>query len=361
MPRKPKVPSSVVVAQVNDSAGPPVPIQDGETESQMMVGLDHAPDVSEEEDGEFAEDISEEEDGEFAEDVSEEGEEEDGEFAAAVSNDDEDGAEMDVTEHQLSDVMDVHQLEESIHMQSQLRNAEEEIEAGAAPMDASMAEPPADKEGSSEAGDEMEGSQSEVEASVGDLDRDEQDLPAWYRIFDLNVVETPEGCEMPHISGDSPANRVCDSVPDLAAQMNQQTKYASSEIQGQDEHAGANHSLEYGHDLSKYDLNNVADEHAQDDTSNTQGQDEDSGDNQLLEDEHDLSKCDLNHEADADAQDNYLLSNEEIRLNHGMSENGADSCCLSNEQMLLKKNADEQDHDDHQLENEQMLFRSGNI
>ncbi|GJN41505.1 hypothetical protein PR202_gn00891 [Eleusine coracana subsp. coracana] len=267
---------------------------------------------------------------------------------------------MDVTEHQLSDVMDVHQLEESIHMQSQLRNAEEEIEAGAAPMDASMAEPPADKEGSSEARDEMEGPQSEVvEASVGDLDRDEQDLPAWYRIFDLNVVETPEGCEMPHISGDSPANRVCDSVPDLAAQMNQQTKYASSEIQGQDEHAGANHSLEYGHDLSKYDLNNVADEHAQDDTSNTQGQDEDSGDNQLLEDEHDLSKCDLNHEADADAQDNYLLSNEEIRLNHGMSENGADSCCLSNEQMLLKKNADEQDHDDHQLENEQMLLDQG--
>ncbi|TVU16703.1 hypothetical protein EJB05_40278, partial [Eragrostis curvula] len=351
MPRKPKVPSSVVVAEVNHSADRPMGTEDGEMESEM-VGLDHPQDVSEE-DGEFAEDISEEEDGEFAEDVSEE---EDGEFADDGFND-EDGAEMDATERQLSDV-DVppsESIEEPVHMQSQLSNAEVEMEAGAAPMDdACMVEPSAAKDGSSE----PEAPQSEVETGVGDVNRDEQELPSWYRIFDLNVVETPEGFEMPVISGDSPADHVSDSATDLSGQMNQQAKYGSSEVQGQDEHAVANDLLKYGRDLSKYDLNNVADGHEQEDTSNIHAQDEDAGDD-LMKDEQDLNKCDLNHEADAHTQDNHLLNNEEILLSHGMPVEDSDDCRLSNEQMLLKQNADEGDPKDDDMENEQMLANQG--
>jgi hypothetical protein len=330
MPMKPKVPSSVVAAEVNDR---PMAIEDGEMESEI-VGLGHAQDVSAEEDGEFAEDLSQEEGGsQFAED------EEDGEFAAdGVS--DEDGADMDVTEPQLYDV-DVHSsesVEEPVHMQSQLTNVEKQMEAGAAPVDASILQlSSTDKDGCFEVRDEMEAPRSEVEAAAANLDRDEQDLPSWYGIFDLNVVGTPEGCEMPEISGDSPADHVCISMPDLAGQMN--------EIQGQDEHAGANNLLECGHDLSKYDLNNVTDEHAHGDTSNIQGQDEDAGGDGLFEDEHDLNKYDLNHEADAQAQDHHLLRNE----------HDSDNFCLSNEQILPNQNADEQGLDDLQMESDRML------
>jgi hypothetical protein len=343
-PMKPKVPSAVVAAEVSDR---PMAVEDGEMESEF-VGLGHAQDVSAEEDGEFSEDLSQEEGGgQFAED------EEDGEFAAD-GVDDEDGADMDVTEPQPYDV-DVRSsesVEEPVHMQSQLTNVEEQMEAGAAPMDASMLQlSPADKDGCFEVRDEMEAPRSEVKAAVANLDRDEQDLPSWYRIFDLNVVGTPEGCEMPEISGDSPADHVCISVPDLAGQMN--------EIQGQDEHAGANNLLECGHDLSKYDLNNVTDEHAHDDTSNIQCQDEDAGGDGVLEDEHDLNKYDLNHEADAQAQDHHLLSNEEIRLNCGIAEHDSDNFCLSNEQILLNQNADEQDRDDLQMESDWMLVDPG--
>ncbi|XP_062229814.1 uncharacterized protein LOC133927381 isoform X2 [Phragmites australis] len=355
MPRQPKVPSSVVVAEVNDSAGQPMAIKDGQMESEV-VGLDHAQGISEDEDGEFAEGISEDEDGEFAEDISED---KDGEFAVAGSND-EYGGEMDVSQCQPSDV-DVHpseSVEEQMHMLPQLNDVEEKNETDIAHMDASMVEPLAKNNGCSEVSSEMEAPQSEVETGVGALNRDEQELPAWYRIFDLNVVETPEGCEMSEISC-SPADHVSNSAPDLVGQMNQQTSYDTSEIQGQDEHARSNHLLEGGHDLNNYDVNNEADEHAQDDTSEIQGRDEHAGDNHLLEDGHDLIKYDVNNEADEHAPDNHLLNNEELLLNHGMSVHHSDNCHLSNEQMLLKQNADEQEHDNHQMENERMFINQG--
>jgi hypothetical protein len=311
MPRKPKVSSSIVAADANDL---PTPIEDGDMES----ALDHTPHVSEEEDGQFAEDLSQEEDnGELSEDVSQD--EDNSGFVVA-------GAVMDVTGRQ------PYGVEPAVHMQSQLSNVKEEMEPGTTPMgmDASMLQlSSADKDGCSQ---------------VANLDRDTQDLPSWYRIFDLNVVQTPpEGCEMPQISGD--------------AQTNQQAKYGTPEIQGHDEHAGANHLLEYGHGLGKYDLNNETDEHAHDDASNIQGQDEDD---HLWEDKYDLNKCDLNHgEAHAHSQDNHLLGNEEIHLNHAMADHDLDNCRLSNEQMLLKKNADEPNHDNLQMGNEQMLVDPG--
>jgi hypothetical protein len=43
---------------------------------------------------------------------------------------------------------------------------------------------------------------------------------------------------MPEISGVSPMDHVCISMPDLVGSMNK--------IRGQDEHAGANNLLEYG-------------------------------------------------------------------------------------------------------------------
>jgi hypothetical protein len=305
-------------------------IKDGDMESEI-VGLDHARYVSEEEDGEFSEDVYQEE---------EEEEDDDSGFVVAGVND-EHGAEMDVTERQPYGV-DVYPSQSveapAVQMQSQLSNVEEGMEPGATPMDASMLQlSSAHKDGCSQ---------------IANLDRDEQELPSWYRIFDLNIVQTPEGCEMPQISRDPPVDHACSTLPDLAAQMNQQAKYGTPEIQGQDEHAGANHLLEYGHDLRKYDLNNVTGEDAHDDTSNIQGQDEDD---HLLED-----KYDLNHEeAHAHSQDNHLLGNEEICLNRAMDEHDLDNCCLSNEQMLLKKNADERDHDNLQMENEQMLVDLG--
>ncbi|XP_062234122.1 uncharacterized protein LOC133931284 [Phragmites australis] len=356
MPRQPKVPSSVVVAEVNDSAGQAMAIEDGLMESEI-IGLDHAQNISEDEDGEFAEGISEDEDGEFAEDISED---EDGEFAVTGLND-EDGGEVDVSQRQLSDV-DVHpseSVEEPMHMQPQLSNVEDKNETGTARMDACMVEPLADNNGCSEVSYEMEAPLGEVETGVGDLNRDEQELPAWYRIFDLNAVETPEGCEMSKISGGPPAEHVSDYAPDLLGRMNEQANYDTSQTQGQDGHAGSNHLLEDGHDLNNCDLNNEADEHAQDDTLEIQGQDEHAGDNHLLEDGHDLIKYDLNNEADEQAQDNHLLSNEELLLNHGMAVHHLDNCHLSNEQMLLKQIADEQEHD-HQ-ENKRMLINQGTI
>uniref|UniRef100_A0A0A9D4B8 Uncharacterized protein n=1 Tax=Arundo donax TaxID=35708 RepID=A0A0A9D4B8_ARUDO len=344
MPRQPKVSSSVVVAEVNDSAGLAMAIKDGQMESEIL-GLDRAQDISEDEDGEFAEGISEDEDGEFA----------------VAGLNDKDGGEMDVSQHQLSSV-DVHPLEsveEPMHMQSQFSNVEEKNETGIAHMDASMVEQLAENNGCSEVRYEMEAAHGEVETGVGDLSRDEQELPAWYKFFDLNVVETPEGCAMSDISGGPPADHVSDSVPDLVGRMNQQANYNTSQIQCQDKHAESNHMLEDEHDLSNYDLNNEADEHAQDDCSEIQGEDEHAGDNDLVEDGHDLIKYDLNNEADEHAPDNHLLNNEELLLNHGMAVHHSDNCHLSNEQMLLKQNVDEQEHDNHQMENEQMLINQG--
>uniref|UniRef100_A0A0A8YY88 Uncharacterized protein n=1 Tax=Arundo donax TaxID=35708 RepID=A0A0A8YY88_ARUDO len=350
MPRQPMVPSSVVVADINGSAGQALAIKDGQMESEI-VGLDHAQDISEDEDGEFAEGISEDEDGEFAEDISEN---EDGELAFAGLND-EDGGEMDVSQHQMSDV-DVHPLEsveEPMQMQSQLSSVEEKNETGIAHTDASMVEPLAENNVCSEVRYEMEAPQSEVETGVGDLNRDEQELPAWYRIFDLNIVEIPEGCAVSEISSGPPADHFSDSVPDLVIRMNQQANYDTSQIQCQDGNAGSNHLLEDGHDSNNYNVNNEADEHAPDDTSEIQGQDEHAGVNHLVEDGRDLIKYDLINGADECAP-GHLLNNEELLLNQGMAVHHSDNCHLSNEQMLLEQNADEQEYDNHQMENEQM-------
>ncbi|OEL37579.1 hypothetical protein BAE44_0001404 [Dichanthelium oligosanthes] len=302
MQRQRKVPSSVVVPEADGSA---MAIEDGEMELEI-VQLDHTQDVSEDEEGEFAEDISEDEDGEFA----------------ATRLNDEYGVEMDVTRAQLPDV-DVHlhpleSVEEPVHSQSQLSNVVEEMETGSAPMGASMVAPLGEDNGCSEVRDEMEPPppQSEVETSVGDLNRDEQELPAWYRIFDLSIVEAPDGCEITEISGDTPADHVSDSGHYLVGQIPQQTSNDASETQGKDERAGDNRPLGDGHDLNKYDLNDEADEHAQDDTSEIQGQDELVGDNNMLKDGHDLNRLHL-----------------------------------CNGQSLLNQNEDGHEHDDHWMEN----------
>ncbi|AQK80971.1 hypothetical protein Zm00014a_001258 [Zea mays] len=427
-----KVPSSMLVSEMNDSAVEAAPIEE-----------DHAQDMSEGEDGEFAEEISEDEDGEFA----------------ASDLNDEDGDEMDDTQRQPSH-MHVHaseSIEEPVHRQSQLSNAEEGMETGIAHVDAYMVEPLAENNvfsetryemeapqngaetavvdlyrdaeeqpltenndcseaenemnksefetgvgnldrdeqeqllaennNGSEVRYDMEAPQSEVETGVGslnrddqeqlltvtdgyselryetgtpqtevetvidDISRDEQELPAWYKIFDLNVIETPLGCEVSEISCGHPADGLCDSVPDSVGLVNQEANNDTSEIQGQDGHAGANQVLEDESDLNSYDLNNEADEDAQDDTLENQVQDENVEDNHLLEDGHDLTRYDVNNEAGEHAHDNHLVKNAEILLNHIMVACISDNCHMNNEKMLLKQNVDEQ-----QMENEQMLI-----
>ncbi|PVH36069.1 hypothetical protein PAHAL_7G348600 [Panicum hallii] len=345
MTRQQRVPSSVAVAEA-----------DGRANRAMAM-----------EGGEFAQDISEDEEGEFAQDISED---EDGEFAAAPLND-EYGVGMDVTLPELSDV-DVHlhpseSVEELVCSQSQLSNVVVEMEAASAPMDACLIEPLGEDNCCSEVRDEMEAPppQSEVETSVGDLNRDEeQELPAWYKIFDLSNVEAPDGCEITEIPGDPPTDHVSDSAPYSAGQIHQQPNNDASDTQGEDEHAGDNRVLGDGHGFNKYDLNNEADEHAQDDTSGIQGQDEHAGDNHTLKDGHDFNRYDLNNEAVEDAQDNHLLDNEKLLLNHVMGAHDTDRFHLSNGQLLLNQNEDEQECDDHRMENypvsgEQLLLSHG--
>ncbi|CAL5024562.1 unnamed protein product [Urochloa decumbens] len=324
-PRQRRVPSSVVVAEADGSDNRAMATEYGEMESEV-IPLDHTQDISEDEEGEFAEDISEDEDGEFA----------------AARLNDEYGAEMVVTQPQLPDV-DVHlhpsgSVDEPVPSQSHLSNAVEEMEAGSVPVDACMIEPLGEDNGCTEVRDGMEAPppQSEVETSVADLNRDEQELPAWYRIFDLSIVEAPDGCEITEIP----------------------------ETQGEDGHARDNRISGDGHDSNEYDLNNEAEEHAQDDTSEIQGQDEHAGDNHMLQDGQDLNIYDLNNEAVEDAQDNHLLDSEKLLLNHGMGAHDTDSFHLNNGQLLLNQNEDEQEHDGHGMANhhvsgEQVLLSHG--
>jgi len=239
MPRHTRrVPTSVVVAEVNDGADEEMAIEDGEMVSAIH-GLNRTRDISEGEDGEFEQDISEGEDDEFA--------------AAGLN-----GVEMHVTQHQLSDSdTNVHPLESveepAVHMGSQLSNAVEDREAANAPMvmDACTRGTLSEANDCSQARDEMVAPhpQSEGEAGAGDFNRDKPELPASCRVFDLNVVETPDACEMTEISGDPQADHVSDSVPDLVGRLHQQTNCHASEIQGQDELAGDSHMLKNGHDL----------------------------------------------------------------------------------------------------------------
>ncbi|KAF8769365.1 hypothetical protein HU200_006887 [Digitaria exilis] len=341
MPRQQRVPSSLLVAEADGSADPAMAIEDGEMESEV-IPLDHTQDVSEDEEGEFAEDISEDEDGEFA----------------ATHSSDGYAGEMDVAQPKPSDVESVEEpVEEPVCSHSQLTNVVEEMEAGSAPLDASMMDPMGEGNGCSEVRGKMEDPPplSEAETIVGDLNRDEQDLPAWYRIFDLSVVEAPEGCEITEIPGDPPTEHVSVSL---------RTNNDASETQAKDDHAGVNSLLRDEHDLSMYDLNNEADEYAHGDTSEVEGQGEHEGDNHALKDVHDLNRYDLNNEAVEDAHDNVLLENEKLLLNHGMGAHDMDRLHLSNGQLLMHQNENGEEHGDHRMEDhlvsgEQLLLDHG--
>ncbi|XP_066350245.1 uncharacterized protein [Miscanthus floridulus] len=317
MPRhQRRVPSSVVVAEVNDSADEEMAIEDGEMVSEIH-GLNRTRDISEGEDGEFEQDISEGEDGEFA---------------AARLN----GVEMDAThtQHQLSDSdTNVHPLESveepAVHRGSQLSNAVEDREAANAPMvmDACTRETLGEDNDCSQARDEMVAPhpQSEGVAGAGDFNRDKPELPASCRVFDLNVVETPDACEMTEISGDPQADHVSDSVPDLVGRIHQQTNCHASEIQGQDERAGDSHMSKNGHDLIRYDLNS---------------------------------------EAVEDAQDIHLLENEKLLLSHGIDAHDMTRIQWSNGHLHLNQNADGLEHENDWMENhtvigEQLLLGDG--
>lgn len=295
MPRQRRVPSSVVVAEVNGSADQAVAIEDGEMESEID-GLNHSREISEGQDGELQQDISADEDGEFA--------------AARLNG--EDGVEMDATHHQLADSdTDVHpseSLEEPVHRWSQLNNSVEDREAANAPMDACTRETSGEDNACTEASDEMvapPSPQGEGETGVDNFNSDEPELPACNRIFDLNVTETPDAREMTEISGDLQVDHFADYVPDFVGRIHQQTNYHASEIQGQHEHAGDNHMLKDGHGLIMYDLNS---------------------------------------EAVEDAQDSHLLDNEKLLLSHGMDAHDTPRIHLCNKHLPLNQNAYEQEH-----------------
>jgi hypothetical protein len=304
----------VVVAEVNDSADEEMAIEDGEMVSAIH-GLNRTRDISEGEDGEFEQDISEGEDDEFA--------------AAGLN-----GVEMHVTQHQLSDSdTNVHPLESveepAVHMGSQLSNAVEDREAANAPMvmDACTRGTLSEANDCSQARDEMVAPhpQSEGEAGAGDFNRDKPELPASCRVFDLNVVETPDACEMTEISGDPQADHVSDSVPDLVGRLHQQTNCHASEIQGQDELAGDSHMLKNGHDLIRYDLNS---------------------------------------EAVDDAQDIHLLDNEKLLVSHGIDAHDTIRIQRSNGHLHLNQNAHELEHENDWMEShtvigEQLLLSDG--
>ncbi|WVZ87804.1 hypothetical protein U9M48_034385 [Paspalum notatum var. saurae] len=398
----PRVPSSVVVAEANGTAHQATPTQE---EGEIPVlGRNHTPDISEDEDAQFAaaplnggdgvevkmdvaqhigereilvlgqnhtRDISEDDDAEFAaahlnggdgvevemdvaqhigereilvlrqdhtRDISED---EDAEFAAARLNGG-DGVEIEM------DVSDANaHLSDPVHRQSHLSNAVEDLEAGDVPMDVCTIETLGEDNGSSQArDDEMEAPppQRQVETGSGDLNRDEQDLPAWYEIFDLNVVETPEVCEMTEIPGDPPGDHVSGSVPDSVGQVHHKTNYGASESQGQDVRAGDNCLFGDSHDL-----NNKTDEHVHAYTSEIQDEyaSESQDEGEHARDGHCLNKYDLNNEAIEHAQDSQLLDNGELLLNDGRDSYDTDRCHLNNEQMLLYNNADEQEQRNH--------------
>ncbi|KAJ1273591.1 hypothetical protein BS78_06G293700 [Paspalum vaginatum] len=337
-PRRPRVPSSVVVAEANGTAHRAMPTEE---EGEILVpGQNHTRDISEDEDADFAPVRLNGGDGvgiemDVAQHIGEReilvlgknhtrdsSEDEGAEFAAAHLNGG-DGVEIE------TDVSDANaHLSDPVHRQSHLSNAVQDMEAGDAPMDACTIEALGEEDnGSSQArDDEMEAPppQCEVETGSGD----EQDLPAWYGIFDLNVVETPEVCDMTEIPGDPPPDHVSDSV----GRVNHKTSYGASESQGQGVQAGDDYLFGDSHDL-----NDKADEHVQAYTSESQDEGEHAGD------EHHSNNYDLNNEAIEHAQDSQLLDNRELLLIHGMDSYGTDRCHLNNERMLLHNNADEEE------------------
>lgn len=324
MPRQQRrVPSSVVVA---DSADQAMATEDGEAEFDIH-GLNRTRDVSEDEDGEFA--------------------------AARLNGED-----------------DVHPLksvkEPALHRGSQLSNAVEDREAANAPtmvMDACTRETSGEDNAYSEATNEMVAPHPHSEGKP--------ELPASCRPFDLNVVETPDACEM---AGDPQA----DHVSDLVGWIHQQTNCHASEFQGQDER----HMLKNGHDLIRYDLNSEAVEDAQD--------------IHLLEDEklpvglgidaHDTTRIqcwrgshlrlnqnagELEHENDcvigeqlllSDGMDGHLVRDYQMASEPKMGVYDLHSYNLESEKMLLDDGAEKHAHDNCHLHDGQVLFnQSANL
>lgn len=241
-------------------------------------------------------------------------------------------AEINVTQHKLSnsneDVVHPSQSdEEPLHRQSQFSDAEEGMEGPISPRDSCLVEPVAE-----EVRDGMEAPQSEVETDNADLTKDEQDLPAWYGIFDLNVVESQENCEMVEISNDSPLDNGRDSVPDQVGQMSQGANCVTSGTQGQDEHAFDNHQSED----EQVPLNQ---RNGTDDFNNEQGVGNQTGD------EH--------------GQDNHQLEDDQMHINHVMDVHTLDNGLMNGEEMLLKRCADEHTDHGHLVETEEMLLNQG--
>ncbi|KAF0895589.1 hypothetical protein E2562_013901 [Oryza meyeriana var. granulata] len=296
-------PRSVVVVEMNESANQAAATQGTEVESEI-IEVDHGQDICGDEDGENA----------------------------VAGFNDADVGEINVAQHELSNsnLDNVHPSEsdeEQVHRQSKFRDAEEDMEAPISPREACLIEPVAE-----EIKNKMEAPQSEVETDIGDLSKDEQELPAWYGIFDLNVVKSQENCDMVEISSDPPLDNGRDSVPDLVGQMSQRANCISSGTQSQDEHAVDNHQLEDEQVLPNQSIGT-----------------------------HDLSNEERlgNQTGDEHGQDNHQLEDDQMHINHGIDVHNLDNGLLNSEEMLLKKCTDE--HVDHgrQMETEQMFLNQG--
>ncbi|XP_048555941.1 FK506-binding protein 5-like isoform X2 [Triticum urartu] len=194
--------------------------------------------------------------------------------------------------------------------------------------------------------------QIEIEAADGDPTRDEEELPAWYQIFDLNVDGTRESCEVTEIPGDPPEEHASDSLPDLVGQMSQQAYSDPPDTQVQDKRADENQQFEDDqvllnqgivmHDLDRnYQnseqmlINQIADEHGQ-------GDQQQEGEQMLLNNEETMLKQDGEEQVeneqflpDRAADVNHQIKEEQMLLDHVTVVHDLDHCDLNGEQMLL--------------------------
>lgn len=398
-PRDAKAPRSEVVVEADGG---------GSHEDEGMESEDRGQSEGHgQDDGTIHED--EEMESEYEEQEVCEDEEEDENDAVAGLNDAEAG-EINATEQQLSNAdvelshVDVAQpsepVEEPTHMESQLSDVEGDMNGGVACRETCQIEPVANNSDCSEVRVEMEALPCEVEPDVADLTRDEQELPAWYGIFDLNVAGTHESCEMSDIPSNPPADHACDSLPDLVGLVSQQVCYDTSETQGQyegecadDNQQSEDTQMLVNQGIGTYDLNDRilpnqrSDEHEQDnhqlvdeqmllnneETLLKQDADELEGHNHLIENEQMLQNQDpavqvlenyhVNgeqllhiHATDEHPEDNHRIKNEQMLLHHVSGVHELDNCDLNGEQMLLHNDADKPAADGGQLEGSQMLL-----
>ncbi|KAG8066828.1 hypothetical protein GUJ93_ZPchr0004g40027 [Zizania palustris] len=333
-------PRSVVVVETNEDASQAAATEDTEVKSEAeIIGIDRGQDNSGDDDGENT----------------------------VSGSNDADVGEINVTQHQLSNSnMNVVHVsdEEPVSRQSQFSDAEGGMKAPYSPRDTCLIEPVAE-----EIRDEMEALQSEVKTDVGDLSKDEQELPAWYGIFDLNVVESQENSEVAEIASDPPLDDGCDFAPDLVGQMSQRANCGASETQGQGEHAVDNHQGEDAqvlinqsigtHDFNKYNLDNEQ-------RIGNQTDDEHGHDNhQLKDDEHKDDKHQMEmllnqgHGTSVEVLDNYHMNGEQLLLDHGDGEHLGDDHPIKNEQLLLSPVLGVHDLNNYDLNSEQMLLHNG--